>query len=146
MSVLVNGVPTKEFRMGKGLRQGDPLPPFLFVIIAENLNLMVEEAKEKGLYEGIRIGQKETPISHLQFADDAIFFGKWSIVNLKNLIKLLEYFRAISGLNINLKKSRILVSSQCGDENSGYLETSNRKSQGQISGLEARQKFYPRVV
>ena len=107
MSVLVNGTPAREFEMGKGLRQGDSMAPFLFLIMAENLNLLMEEATEKGLYEGIKVGNQDVSISHLQFADDAIFFAKWSIGNLKNLIKILQCFRAISGLKINMKKSKI---------------------------------------
>ncbi|KAJ9560001.1 hypothetical protein OSB04_005161 [Centaurea solstitialis] len=107
MSILVNGSPTKEFTMGKGLRQGDPMAPFLFLIVAENLNLLMEEAKDKGLYEGLSIGELEVKVSHLQYTDDVIFFGNWSTRNLRNLLKILEYFREISGLRINLKKSKI---------------------------------------
>ena len=88
MSVLVNGAPTNEFGMQKGLRQGDPMAPFLFVIVAENLNLLMEEAIDKGLFEGIKVGREQIQISHLQFADDAIFFGAWSLHYLKNLINI----------------------------------------------------------
>ncbi|KAJ9558860.1 LOW QUALITY PROTEIN: hypothetical protein OSB04_013474 [Centaurea solstitialis] len=107
MSVLVNGSPTKEFLMGKGLRQGDPLAPFLFLLVAENLHLLVEEAKEKGLFGGLLIGNEGLEISHLQYADDAIFFAKWSLRNIRNLIKILDCFHAISGLKINMRKSKI---------------------------------------
>lgn len=47
MSVFVNGSPTEEFNLERGVRQGDPLPPFLFILAAEGLNVMVQEAKEK---------------------------------------------------------------------------------------------------
>ncbi|KAJ9555396.1 hypothetical protein OSB04_010010 [Centaurea solstitialis] len=107
MSVLVNGSPTKEFLMGKGLRQGDPLASFLFLLVAENLHLLVEEAKEKGHFEGLSIGNDGLEISHLQYAYDAIFFAKWSVRNIRNLIKILECFHAISGLKINMRKSKI---------------------------------------
>ena len=107
VSVLVNGAPTKEFTMGKGLRQGDLIAPFLFLLVAENLNLMMEETMEKGLFEGIHVGQDDIPISHLQFADDAIFFGRWSHSNLKNLFKLLECFCKLSGMKTNMGKSKL---------------------------------------
>lgn len=107
MSVLINGSPTKEFGMGKGLRQEDPLAPFLFLIVAESLHIRTEEAMERGLYEGIKVGAKEVPISHLQYADDVVFFGKWSLTNLKNLLKILRCFQRMSGLKINVGKSRI---------------------------------------
>ena len=52
-SILVNGSPIKEFRMGKGVRQGDPLSPFLFILAAEGLNVMVSEAVTKGIFNGV---------------------------------------------------------------------------------------------
>ncbi|GKD52799.1 putative RNA-directed DNA polymerase, eukaryota, reverse transcriptase zinc-binding domain protein, partial [Tanacetum coccineum] len=80
-SVLVNKSPTKEFKIEKGLRQGDPLSPFLFIIAVEALHVSLQEAKSRNLFEGIKVGLLEVDISHLQFADDALIIGKWSIEN-----------------------------------------------------------------
>lgn len=55
--------------MYKGLRQGDPLSPFLFNIIVEALNIMLERAKVIGLINGVRVGRNGEMVSHLQFAD-----------------------------------------------------------------------------
>lgn len=88
ISILVNGSPTKEFKMEKGLRQGDPLAPFLFLVVAESLNVLTMEAKEKGMFEGIMVGRENVVLSLLQYADDAIFSGKWSPLNVKNLMKI----------------------------------------------------------
>ncbi|KAI3771839.1 hypothetical protein L6452_03008 [Arctium lappa] len=107
ISVLVNGSPTKEFTMEKGIRQGDPLAPFLFLIVAESLNTLMKEAKAEGIFEGIKVGKEGMEISHLQYADDAIFFGKWNIRNLKNLMKILKCFYEASGLKINISKSKL---------------------------------------
>ena len=107
MSVLVNGSPTEEFPMRKGLRQGDPLAPFLFLIVVEGLHILVSEAEKKRLFEGIKVGKLETSVSHLQYADDAVFFGKWNVTNLKNLLKILECFQKLSGLKINVGKSKM---------------------------------------
>lgn len=107
ISVLVNGSPTKEFCMERGLRQGDPLAPFLFLVVAERLNIIMSEAKENGLFEGVRIGKDDVGLSHLQYADDAICFGKWSVVNLKNLMLILHWFFKASGLKINVSKSKL---------------------------------------
>nr|GEW65422.1 cysteine-rich receptor-like protein kinase [Tanacetum cinerariifolium] len=74
-SVLVNGSLIKEFKIEKGLRQGDPLSPFLFIITVEAIHVSLQEAKSKNLFEGIKVGSLEVEISHLQFADYALIIG-----------------------------------------------------------------------
>ncbi|XP_071718293.1 uncharacterized protein [Rutidosis leptorrhynchoides] len=107
ISVLVNGSPTKEFKLGKGVRQGDPLSPFLFIIVAEGLNWLAKSAVSKNLFEGIEIGHDKVRISHLQYADDTIFLGKWSFENIENLMKLLKCYEFSSGLKVNYGKSNL---------------------------------------
>ncbi|PNY11106.1 LINE-1 reverse transcriptase-like protein [Trifolium pratense] len=73
--VLVNGSPTKEFIAGKGLKQGDPLAPFLFLIIAERLTGLVMKAIEVNLLKGYVINNTIL-FPMLQFVDDAILMCK----------------------------------------------------------------------
>lgn len=54
-SVIVNGVPTKEFINTRAVRQGDPLYSFLFIITMEGLNVSLKLAKEKGIFKGVSI-------------------------------------------------------------------------------------------
>ncbi|XP_071740803.1 uncharacterized mitochondrial protein AtMg01250-like [Rutidosis leptorrhynchoides] len=98
ISILVNGSPPKEFGLEKGVRQGDPLSPFLFIIEAEGLNILVKSALEKGLFKGIEVGRDKVVVSHLQYADDTMFFGAWSRMNILNLRNLLTCFERASGL------------------------------------------------
>ncbi|KAJ9567392.1 LOW QUALITY PROTEIN: hypothetical protein OSB04_003358, partial [Centaurea solstitialis] len=98
ISILLNGSPTKEFPMERGLRQGAPLAPFLFLIVAECLHIMVDEAKSKGLFKGVSIGRDNTLITHLQYADDIIFFGTWDTGNFVNLVKISGMFSCGVGL------------------------------------------------
>ncbi|GJX44734.1 putative RNA-directed DNA polymerase, eukaryota, reverse transcriptase zinc-binding domain protein [Tanacetum coccineum] len=105
-SVLVNGSPTKEFKICKGLRQGDPVLPFLFIIAAEALHVTIEEAKAKRLFEGVKVGDNSVDLSHLQFADDALLLGKWSLDNARNLCRILRCFNMASGLKVNFSKSK----------------------------------------
>ncbi|GJW17842.1 RNA-directed DNA polymerase, eukaryota [Tanacetum coccineum] len=70
-SILVNGSPTKELSLKCGLRQGDPLSPFLFLLIMEGLHVAINDATSAGIFRGARVGSLQ--ISHLLFADDAIF-------------------------------------------------------------------------
>ncbi|KAJ9562981.1 hypothetical protein OSB04_008141 [Centaurea solstitialis] len=107
VSVLVNGSPTEEFLMERGLRQGDPLSPFLFLIVGEVLQIMVREACNKGLFKGLTLLDRKKNLSLLQYADDALFFGKWSRSNIKILADLLNCFHDVSGLKIIFSKSRL---------------------------------------
>lgn len=67
----------------------------------------MEEGKEAGIFEGINLSRQGPNISHLQYADDAIFLGSWSIENARNLIRILRCFELASGLKINMLKSKI---------------------------------------
>ncbi|XP_071726806.1 uncharacterized mitochondrial protein AtMg01250-like [Rutidosis leptorrhynchoides] len=81
VSVLVNGSPTPEFSLQKGIRQGDPLSPFLFLIAGEGLNFLANAASNLGHIKGVEIGADKVRVSHLQYADDTIFIGEWGMRN-----------------------------------------------------------------
>nr|GEZ29399.1 RNA-directed DNA polymerase, eukaryota [Tanacetum cinerariifolium] len=89
-SKLVNVSPTKEFKVQKGLRQGDPLSSFLFIIVVEALHISLQVSKEINIFEGVEVGHNKINISHLQFADDALIMGKRSLENAKNLCHILS--------------------------------------------------------
>ncbi|RVW71766.1 putative mitochondrial protein [Vitis vinifera] len=74
-AVLVNGNAKGWVKASRGLRQGDPLSPFLFTLIADVLSRMLLRAEERNASEGFRVGRNRTRVSHLQFADDTIFFS-----------------------------------------------------------------------
>ena len=65
-SILVNGSPTPEFKLSKGLGQGDPLSPFLFIIAIEALHIAMLEAREKQIFQGIKLGKLLFLIYNLQ--------------------------------------------------------------------------------
>ena len=65
MSVLVNGSPTREFFPRKGLRQGDPLAPFLFLIVAEGLAGVSMVAEEKKLIDSLEVGKDKVKVNML---------------------------------------------------------------------------------
>ncbi|GJX55137.1 RNA-directed DNA polymerase, eukaryota, partial [Tanacetum coccineum] len=83
-SILVNGSPTSEFQYFKGLKQGDPLSPFLFILVMESLHLSFQKVVNAGLYKGVVL-DNSLQISHLFYADDVA-----------------------SGMRINLHKSKIM--------------------------------------
>ncbi|GKV16979.1 hypothetical protein SLEP1_g27539 [Rubroshorea leprosula] len=108
VSSLVNGSPSRQFKVTRGLRQGDPLSPFLFLIIAEGLNGLVSEAIKNGKLEGVEVGNKNFRISHLQYADDTILFGKATEENVWAMKGILRAFELVSGLKINFNKSQLV--------------------------------------
>ncbi|GJZ48060.1 RNA-directed DNA polymerase, eukaryota [Tanacetum coccineum] len=106
-SIIINGSPTDEFIFGKGLKQGDPLSPFLFILIMESLHLSFQRVVDEGLFHGIKL-HDTVNISHLFYADDAVFVGQWSDRNISTLTYVLECFYLASGLKINMSKSKIM--------------------------------------
>ncbi|KAJ9705958.1 hypothetical protein PVL29_003867 [Vitis rotundifolia] len=110
-SVLVNGVPAGFFSNSKGLRQGDPISRYLFVLGMEVLSALIRRAAAGGFISGCRLqgsGGSELNVSHLLFADDAIIFCEAKIEYLASLSWILAWFEAASGLRINLAKSELI--------------------------------------
>ncbi|XP_058749655.1 uncharacterized protein LOC131622635 [Vicia villosa] len=106
MSILVNGSPTKDFEVYKGLRQGDPLSPFLFVLAMEGLTSLVRKSVELGEFKPFKFGGGEV-LDILQFADDTIMLGEATTDNLWSLKVVLRGFELVSGLRINFVKSNV---------------------------------------
>jgi hypothetical protein len=108
LSILVNGSPTKEFNIQRGLKQGDPLAPFLFLIVAEGFGGLMKKAVEDNVFKGFPCGGDGTVVSHLQYADDTLCIGEASVQNLWVLKSILRGFHLASGLRINFGKSCLM--------------------------------------
>jgi len=114
-SILVNGSPTCEFPLKRGLRQGDHLSPFLFLLAAEGLNVLMKSAVDNNLYTGYEVGTSNSVVvSHLQFGDDTLLLGTKSWANVRALRAVLTLFAEMSGLKVNFHKS-LLVDINIGD-------------------------------
>ena len=99
--VLVNGKPTREFGLKRGLRQGDPLSPFLFNVVVEGLNALFRKAESIEMLRGVNFGMESVNVSHLQFVDDTILFLQPKEEYLMNARRILRCFELASGLRIN---------------------------------------------
>ncbi|XP_048493141.1 uncharacterized protein LOC104908756 [Beta vulgaris subsp. vulgaris] len=106
-SILVNGSPTQPIKLQRGLRQGDPLSPFLFNLAVEPLNLLMKKGLNLGLWDGIASRPNGCIVSHLQYADDTIIFCPPSMDYLCNIKKTLIVFQIASGLSVNFHKSAL---------------------------------------
>ncbi|XP_023761631.1 uncharacterized protein LOC111910071 [Lactuca sativa] len=108
-SVLVNGSPIEEFQLFRGLRQGDPLSCFMFILVMESLHVAFQKVVDNCLFCGISLDSSSSCcLSHLFYVDDAIFVGEWKDSNVKNIVRVLHSFFLALGLKINLNKSKLL--------------------------------------
>ncbi|GKA81675.1 RNA-directed DNA polymerase, eukaryota [Tanacetum coccineum] len=105
-SIIVNGSPTDEFQFFKGLKQGDPLSPFLFILVMESLHISFQRVVDVGMFTGIKLSLIAKYL-HLFYADDGIL-GQWNDSNIDTLVHVMECFYRVSGLRINLCKSKIM--------------------------------------
>nr|GEW20341.1 RNA-directed DNA polymerase, eukaryota [Tanacetum cinerariifolium] len=90
-SILINGSHSNEFSLHCGLKQEDPLALYLFILIMESLHLSIYCLVDNGLFKGIQL-PGSVIISHLFYADDAMFIGEWSDENLKVILNTLKCF------------------------------------------------------
>jgi hypothetical protein len=73
-SVVVNGSPVGNIKPSRGIRQGDPISPYLFLICDEGLSALINRAEQASIISGVPTSPKGPEISHLFFADDSILF------------------------------------------------------------------------
>ena len=74
-SILVNGHPSRTYMPSRGLRQGDPLFPFLFIICDEGLSTLLRDAEAKNEIHGLKIGKKVDVISYPMLSGSGSYFG-----------------------------------------------------------------------
>jgi exonuclease III len=106
-SILINGIPSRTFSPSRGIRQGDPLSPFLFIIMAEGLGRSIQAAIEGNRLKGLPLHGISPPISHSQFVDDSLLMGTPTVREANTLLDILQAFADASGLECNKEKSQI---------------------------------------
>ncbi|CAA7028167.1 unnamed protein product [Microthlaspi erraticum] len=110
MHVLWNGEKTEAFTPSRGLRQGDPLSPYLFVLCMERLCHLIEESIAGRQWKPISLSRGEPQLSHILFADDLILFAEASVAQIRIIRRVLEKFCMASGQKVSLEKSKIYFS------------------------------------
>ncbi|XP_074301549.1 uncharacterized protein LOC141632948 [Silene latifolia] len=137
--VLINGSPGKSFRPKAGIRQGDPMSPYIFALCTEVLSQLLCDAQDKKLLNGIQLSRNAPPISHLLFADDSIFFMDAKISHCETLMGLLNLYGDASGQRINDAKTTITISPNCTLRNYRkclkVLKAPGNKGMGKYLGL-----------
>nr|GEX55038.1 RNA-directed DNA polymerase, eukaryota, reverse transcriptase zinc-binding domain protein [Tanacetum cinerariifolium] len=80
--------PTSEFSIKRGLRQGDQLSPFLFILIMEGFHIAIKDATRSNLIKGVTVGNPGMRLSHFFYVDDVVFVTEWNQVDMDNVIRL----------------------------------------------------------
>lgn len=105
VEVKVNDEIGPYFRTYKGLTQGDAMSPFLFDLVVDALDVLMNNALEHDLVKGVLGDENNKGVNMLQYADDTIILIQDDIESVKNLKFILGAFEQMSGLKINLHKS-----------------------------------------
>lgn len=129
MSILWNGEKSESFKPSRGLRQGDPLSPYLFVLCMERLCHLIDEAVIEKKWKPITLSRGGPKLSHICFADDLILFAEASVTQIRVIRRVLETFCRASGQKVSLPKSKIFFSNNV---TRGRVERISRES-----GIEA---------
>jgi len=106
-SIILNGAPSKTFKPSRGLRQGDPLSPFLFILMMEGLGRAIKAAKEEGRILGLRLTQGGDTVTHQQFVDDTMLQGTPTVKEAKAFKQILNEFARGTRIEVCLTKSKI---------------------------------------
>ena len=106
--VLLNGEPKGHISPSGGIRQGDPLSPFLFILLTEVLISQIQGAEREGRITGLKTARNSPPVSHLLFADDSLFFCRAEVAQCTELMKIINTYGCSSGQQLNVEKSSIL--------------------------------------
>ena len=111
--VFLNGGALEDFKPSRGIRLGDPLLPYIFIMCMEVLGFLIKDKCDSNLLDPIKASRGGSAFSHLFFADDLVLFGKVGEKNCQIIKDTLEVFCELSRQKVNNDKSRIYLS-QCG--------------------------------
>lgn len=120
--IKVNGTRTQQFRPSRGLRQGYPLSPYLFIICAEGFSALLHDAEGQGRINGVKICPAAPCVSHLFFADDSMLLLKANQEEAPALHDVLALYEDCSGQCINVEKSAIMFSPNTSDDAKGSVK------------------------
>jgi hypothetical protein len=115
-SVKLNGAILDAFAPSRGLRQGDPLSPFLFLFIVDGLSALLSRSIEMNMVQPLRICPQAPGLSHLLFADDTLLFFKANQEQAEEVLQILDMFAKATGQLINRAKCSVIFCDSCPEE------------------------------
>lgn len=119
---IINGATRGFVKPGRGIRHGDSLSSYLFILCSEVLTGLCASAQKKGLMKGISIATHCPVLDHFLFADDTMFFCRANKKNAESLKSLLSTYETVSGQLINKQKSSIFFSKRTTQETRNLMK------------------------
>ncbi|XP_010472440.1 PREDICTED: uncharacterized protein LOC104752070 [Camelina sativa] len=121
-SVLINGCDFGLIKPGRGIRQGDPLSPFLFILCAEALVYALQRSHQQERLTGFRFNESCPVIQNLLFADDSLFVCQSTKEECEELMLCLQSYGKASGQMINLSKSAVTFGKRISEETKNVVK------------------------
>ena len=121
-SVLINGQPHGHITPTRGLRQGDPLSPYLFLMCTEGLHGLINKAATNGSICGVSLCRNGPKLTHLLFADDSLIFYRAKEEECQTLLEVLAKYERPSGQQINRAKTTLFFSKSTSEEVQGVIK------------------------
>ncbi|XP_026396227.1 uncharacterized protein LOC113290854 [Papaver somniferum] len=135
ISILLNGTPMHEYSPTRGIRQGDPLSRYLFIIVVEYLSRLLLVATNNHLNSGVKAARNASAITHLLFADDILLFTKADMHNISGILKVISDFGKYSGKMLNFNKSSVYFSKNLSPNTKKVLSRALNMSEMQDSDI-----------
>ncbi|KAL8125037.1 hypothetical protein AgCh_012638 [Apium graveolens] len=138
-SFIQQGTVFGEVQPQRGIRQGDPISPYLYILCAEGLSSIIKRNEEVGLLHGCSIARRAPSVSHLLFADDCYFFFRAVEAEARVMQRIIKRYENLSGQAVNFNKSTITFSPNTATDTReaicGLLEVRESTSPGKYLGI-----------
>ena len=109
-SILINGKPSGEIRPGRGICQGDPLSPYLFLLCSKSLHRLIQKAVERSDIHGVFICRNGPKLIYLFFANDSLLFCKATTQECEKVMEMLSSYEKVLGQKLNRDKTALFFS------------------------------------
>ena len=120
-SLLVNGEPQGNIKPSRGIRQGDPLSPYFFLLCSERLHRLIQRAANLGEIKGVSICWNGPKLTHLLFANDSLLFCKATKQDCQKVMEILSTYERVSGKKLNRDKTSLFFSKSTANDMQNHI-------------------------
>ena len=121
--VLINGELRGYFHPSKGLRQGDPISPYPFLLCAEGLNTLLARASQTKTIQGLSISRGGPQLTHIFFANDSVLFCRPNMQKCNAILEILRKYEKASGQQVNQDKTIIFFNASTRSSTQDEIKT-----------------------